>query len=165
MRSRSSARCATASRATGCTRILGIVNGTTNYILDRMDSEGASFEEALADAQALGYAEADPTADIEGYDAAQKAAILASLAFHTTVPLESVHREGITEIDTAKSRRPRRRLRRQAARGVRAAARSGDGRGGRARRVHPALIPRATRSRPCTAPTTPCSSRPRPPAA
>lgn len=80
-------------------RIMGIVNGTTNYILDRMDTEGAEFGDVLADAQRLGYAEADPTADVEGYDAAQKAAILASLAFHTTVPLEAVHREGITAID------------------------------------------------------------------
>ncbi|MAL07057.1 MAG: homoserine dehydrogenase [Microbacterium sp.] len=82
-------------------RIMGIVNGTTNYILDRMDTEGAEFSDVLADAQRLGYAEADPTADVEGYDAAQKAAILASLAFHTAVPLEAVHREGITAIDKA----------------------------------------------------------------
>ena len=82
-------------------RIMGIVNGTTNYILDRMDTEGAEFDDVLAQAQALGYAEADPTADVEGYDAAQKAAILASLAFHTTVPLEAVHREGISSIDKA----------------------------------------------------------------
>ncbi|GAA2004768.1 homoserine dehydrogenase [Microbacterium ulmi] len=82
-------------------RIMGIVNGTTNYILDRMDSEGADFADVLADAQRLGYAEADPTADVEGFDAAQKAAILASLAFHTTVPLGAVHREGITAIDKA----------------------------------------------------------------
>jgi homoserine dehydrogenase len=82
-------------------RIMGIVNGTTNYILDRMDTEGAEFGDVLADAQRLGYAEADPTADVEGYDAAQKAAILASLAFHTTVPLDAVHREGITAIDKA----------------------------------------------------------------
>jgi len=82
-------------------RILGIVNGTTNYILDRMDEAGDSLEEALASATALGYAEADPTADIGGYDAAQKAAILASLAFHTTVPLESVYREGITSVTPA----------------------------------------------------------------
>ncbi len=80
------------------TRILGIVNGTTNYILDRMDVEGDSLESALAEATRLGYAEADPTADIEGYDAAQKAAILASLAFHTTVPLDAVHREGMTTV-------------------------------------------------------------------
>ena len=79
-------------------RIMGIVNGTTNYILDRMDTEGADFGDVLADAQRLGYAEADPTADVEGYDAAQKAAILASLAFHTAVPLEAVHREGITSV-------------------------------------------------------------------
>ncbi|MDJ1113027.1 homoserine dehydrogenase [Microbacterium dauci] len=80
-------------------RIMGIVNGTTNYILDRMDREGSDFDEVLADAQRLGYAEADPTADVEAYDAAQKAAILASLAFHTSVPLDAVHREGITHID------------------------------------------------------------------
>jgi homoserine dehydrogenase len=79
-------------------RIMGIVNGTTNYILDRMDTEGADFADVLADAQRLGYAEADPTADVEGYDAAQKAAILASLAFHTAVPLDAVHREGISSI-------------------------------------------------------------------
>ena len=64
-------------------RVLGIVNGTTNFILDRMDSSGAGFAESLEEAQALGYAEADPTADVEGFDAAAKAAILASLAFHT----------------------------------------------------------------------------------
>ncbi|GAB2973511.1 homoserine dehydrogenase [Frigoribacterium salinisoli] len=79
-------------------RIMGIVNGTTNYVLDRMDREGDSFEGALAAATELGYAEADPTADVEGYDAAQKAAILASLAFHTAVPLDAVHREGITGV-------------------------------------------------------------------
>lgn len=79
-------------------RILGIVNGTTNYILDRMDRDGDSLEQALAVATELGYAEADPTADIEGYDAAQKAAILSSLAFHTTVPVGAVHREGITGV-------------------------------------------------------------------
>ncbi len=79
-------------------RILGIVNGTTNYILDRMDTEGDTLSEALATATALGYAEADPTADIGGFDAAQKATILASLAFHTAVPLESVYREGIEKI-------------------------------------------------------------------
>jgi len=79
-------------------RIMGIVNGTTNFILDRMDTDGETLEAALATATELGYAEADPTADIGGYDAAQKAAILASLAFHTTVPLSAVHREGITEV-------------------------------------------------------------------
>lgn len=82
-------------------RIMGIVNGTTNYILDRMDSEGAAFSDVLADAQRLGYAESDPTADVEGFDAAQKAAILASLAFHSTVPLDAVHREGISDITSS----------------------------------------------------------------
>lgn len=79
-------------------RILGIVNGTTNYILDLMEREGATLGDALAKATELGYAEADPTADIEGYDAAQKVSILASLAFHTNVPLEAVYREGITGV-------------------------------------------------------------------
>ena len=82
-------------------RIMGIVNGTTNFILDSMDTGGESLETALATATALGYAEADPTADIEGYDAAQKAAILAGLAFHTTVPIDRVHREGITSVTAA----------------------------------------------------------------
>ncbi len=80
------------------TRVLGIVNGTTNFILDRMDSSGAGFNEALEEAQALGYAEADPTADVEGFDAAAKAAILASLAFHTRVTAADVHREGIADV-------------------------------------------------------------------
>ncbi|HEY5230656.1 MAG TPA: homoserine dehydrogenase [Galbitalea sp.] len=79
-------------------RILGIVNGTTNYILDLMEREGASLTDALAKATELGYAEADPTADIEGYDAAQKVSILASLAFHTNIPLDAVYREGITNV-------------------------------------------------------------------
>ena len=79
-------------------RIMGIVNGTTNFILDRMDTAGETLEAALQTATELGYAEADPTADVEGYDAAQKAAILASLAFHTTVPIEMVYREGITSV-------------------------------------------------------------------
>ncbi|HEX4442680.1 MAG TPA: homoserine dehydrogenase [Galbitalea sp.] len=79
-------------------RILGIVNGTTNFILDLMEREGSTLEDALAKATALGYAEADPTADIEGYDAAQKVAILASLAFHTNVSLDAVYREGITKV-------------------------------------------------------------------
>src|SRR5690349_21827742 len=80
------------------TRVLGIVNGTTNFILDRMDSSGAGFAEALEEAQGLGYAEADPTADVEGFDAAAKAAILASLAFHTRVTAGDVYREGIAEV-------------------------------------------------------------------
>jgi homoserine dehydrogenase len=83
------------------TRVTGIVNGTTNYILSSMDATGAGFTEALEEATALGYAEADPTADVEGFDAAAKAAILASLAFHSRVSAADVHREGITEVTAA----------------------------------------------------------------
>jgi homoserine dehydrogenase len=79
-------------------RIMGIVNGSTNYILDRMDSTGCSLQSAIEEATKLGYLEADPSLDLEGYDAAQKAAILASLAFHTEVPLDKVYREGITKV-------------------------------------------------------------------
>ncbi len=82
-------------------RVLGIVNGTTNYILTRMTESGASFTDALEEAQALGYAEADPTADVEAFDAAAKAAILAALAFHTRVTAADVHREGMTEVTSA----------------------------------------------------------------
>ncbi|MFV8163129.1 homoserine dehydrogenase [Mycobacterium sp. 134] len=82
-------------------RVAGIVNGTTNYILSEMDSTGADYNSALADASALGYAEADPTADVEGYDAAAKAAILASIAFHTRVTADDVYREGITKVSAA----------------------------------------------------------------
>jgi len=80
------------------TRVLGIVNGTTNYILTKMHEEGRDFAEVLKEAQALGFAEADPTADIEGHDAAAKAALLASLAFHSTVTIDEVYCEGITGI-------------------------------------------------------------------
>ena len=79
-------------------RIMGIVNGTTNFILDQMESTGASFDAALEQAQQLGYAEADPTADVGGFDAAAKAAILSSLAFHTEVQLNDVYTEGIENI-------------------------------------------------------------------
>jgi homoserine dehydrogenase len=82
-------------------RVIGIVNGTTNYVLDKMDTTGAGFAETVEQAQALGYAEADPTADVEGFDAAAKAAILASLAFHTRVRSADVYREGITEVTAA----------------------------------------------------------------
>ncbi|GAA1814033.1 homoserine dehydrogenase [Planosporangium flavigriseum] len=83
------------------TRVTGIVNGTTNFILSSMDATGAGFSEALDEATALGYAEADPTADVEGFDAAAKAAILASLAFHTRIRAADVYREGITEVSAA----------------------------------------------------------------
>jgi homoserine dehydrogenase len=80
------------------TAVKGIVNGTTNFILDKMTTEGSSFDEVLAEAQRLGYAEDDPTADVEGLDAAAKAAILASLAFHSRVNLDDVDCEGITTV-------------------------------------------------------------------
>jgi homoserine dehydrogenase len=79
-------------------KVAGIVNGTTNYILSAMNDTGADYHSALADASALGYAEADPTADVEGFDAAAKAAILASIAFHTRVTADDVYREGITRV-------------------------------------------------------------------
>lgn len=82
-------------------RVMGIVNGTTNFILDKMDSTGAGYQEALDEATALGYAEADPTADVEGFDAAAKAAILAGIAFHTRVRLDDVYREGMAEVTAA----------------------------------------------------------------
>jgi homoserine dehydrogenase len=82
-------------------RIMGIVNGTTNYILTKMDESGTAFSDALKQAQDLGFAEADPTADVEGFDAADKAAILAGLAFHSRVTDKDVYREGITKITAA----------------------------------------------------------------
>jgi homoserine dehydrogenase len=123
-------------------RILGIVNGSTNYILDRMDVDGMSADEAQRIASELGYLEADPTLDVEGYDAAQKAAILASLAFHTHVPLEAVHREGITGVTgqvvaSAKAAGYVVKLLAIAER-----VELGDGTEGVVARVHPALVPR-----------------------
>lgn len=125
-------------------RIMGIVNGSTNYILDCMDKSGATLEAAMKEATELGYLEADPSLDVDGYDAAQKAAILASLAFHTEVPLEKVYREGITGISAEQ---------------IAAAKRDGyvikllaicefidaDGAGGEgiSVRVYPALVPRS----------------------
>ena len=78
--------------------MMGIINGTTNYILTKMTNEGSSYEDCLKEAQRLGYAEADPTADVEGFDAAYKLSILSSLAFHTKVPFSKIYREGITNI-------------------------------------------------------------------
>jgi homoserine dehydrogenase len=119
-------------------RVMGIVNGTTNFVLDQMDTTGAGFAEVVAQAQALGYAEADPTADVEGFDAAAKAAILASLAFHTRVRGADVFREGITEVSAADI---------QAAKDMDCVVkllaiceRTADGVGVR---VHPAMIPRS----------------------
>ncbi|WP_281284724.1 homoserine dehydrogenase [Nonomuraea mesophila] len=121
-------------------RVLGIVNGTTNYILDKMDTTGASFTDALEEAQTLGYAEADPTADVEGFDAAAKAAILAGLAYHSRVTAAEVHREGITEItatDVASAKDMGYVIKLLAI-----CARSDDGRSFGVR-VHPAMIPRS----------------------
>ncbi|MGI9033752.1 MAG: homoserine dehydrogenase [Acidimicrobiales bacterium] len=81
-------------------RVMGIVNGTTNFILTRMSESGRSFADALGEAQALGYAERDPTADVEGYDAAAKAAIIASVALGVQVVTADVHREGISGVTT-----------------------------------------------------------------
>ena len=120
-------------------RVLGIVNGTTNFILDRMDSTGAGFDEALDEATELGYAEADPTADVEGFDAAAKAAILASLAFHTRVSAADVYREGITRVtasDVASAREMGSVVKLLAICEVDA------GREAVTARVHPAMIPR-----------------------
>jgi homoserine dehydrogenase len=123
-------------------RVLGIVNGTTNFILDRMDTHGTGFAEALEEAQDLGYAEADPTADVEGFDAAAKAAILASLAFHTRVTASDVYREGISDVtasDVASAREMNSVVKLLAICELR------DDPGGPAvsARVHPAMIPRS----------------------
>lgn len=82
-------------------RVMGIVNGTTNFILSKMETDGADYQDVLAEAQSLGYAESDPTADVEGHDAAAKAAILATLAFHTPVTIDDVYCEGITKVTKA----------------------------------------------------------------
>ncbi|WP_433121849.1 homoserine dehydrogenase [Micromonospora sp. CA-246542] len=124
-------------------RVTGIVNGTTNFILSAMDATGAGFAEALEEATELGYAEADPTADVEGFDAAAKAAILASLAFHTRVGAADVHREGITEVTAADMASAQAmgctiKLLCIAARGV-----DTTGQETVSVRVHPAMIPRS----------------------
>ncbi|MCZ9880790.1 homoserine dehydrogenase [Arthrobacter sp. B2a2-09] len=124
------------------TRVLGIVNGTTNFILDQMDSTGAQFADALAEAQRLGYAEADPTADVEGHDAAAKAAILASLSFHTRFALEDVYCEGITKVSAADIAAAK-----EAGFVIKLLAiaekiNNANGEGGISVRVHPTLLPR-----------------------
>jgi homoserine dehydrogenase len=120
------------------TRVMGIVNGTTNFILTRMDETGGSFAEALEEATALGYAEADPTADVDGFDAAAKAAILASIAFHTRVTAADVYREGIaavTSADMASARAMGCTVK------LLALAERSDTEPGVSVRVHPAMIP------------------------
>lgn len=121
-------------------RVLGIVNGTTNYILTKMDEDGAAYADVLADAQRLGYAEADPTADVEGHDAAAKAAILASLAFHSPVSFDQVSCEGISHLspaDIAEAREGGFVVKLLAV-----AELVGDGQG-TVVRVHPAMVPRS----------------------
>ena len=118
-------------------RVMGIVNGTTNFILTRMDEEGADYSEVLAQAQALGYAEADPIADVGGLDAAAKAAILASLAFHTAVTVEDVHCEGITGVTAADVANAK--LLNSVVKLLAVAERTPDG---VIVRVHPAMVPR-----------------------
>ncbi|MFM8944683.1 MAG: homoserine dehydrogenase [Actinomycetota bacterium] len=121
------------------TRFLGIVNGTTNYVLTRMTEEGSELGDALAEAQRLGYAEADPTADVDGHDAAAKCAILASIAFGARVTGSEVYREGIARV-TADDIRTARRL----GYVVKLLAIGDLGADGRiAARVHPALVPMA----------------------
>ncbi len=88
-------------QANNISRVMGIINGTTNYILTQMTEAGQSFDDALVDAQALGYAEANPTADVEGYDAMYKLSILSSMAFHAHMPIEVIYREGITKLTPA----------------------------------------------------------------
>jgi homoserine dehydrogenase len=124
-------------------RVMGIVNGTTNFILSRMDATGAGFGEALDEAAALGYAEADPTSDVDGFDAAAKAAILAGLAFHTRVTAADVHREGIgavtaADVASAKAMDCTVKLLAICDRGTDA-----DGTESIGVRVHPAMIPRS----------------------
>ena len=87
-----------AMQANGIQEIKAIINGTTNYILTRMTEEGADYQDILKDAQALGYAEANPVADVEGYDSSYKLSILSSLAFNKRVPVDIIYREGITKI-------------------------------------------------------------------
>ncbi|MFC3891377.1 homoserine dehydrogenase [Lentzea rhizosphaerae] len=124
------------------TRVMGIVNGTTNFILSAMDATGAGYAETLEEASRLGYAEADPTADVDGFDAASKAAILASLAFHTRVTAADVYREGIRSVSAADI---------AAAKGLGRTVKllaicervvSPSGQESVAVRVHPAMIPR-----------------------
>ncbi len=125
------------------TRVMGIVNGTTNYILSAMDQTGAGYAETLEEASRLGYAEADPTADVDGYDAASKAAILASLAFHTRVTAGDVHREGIGDVtasDLAAANTLGRTVKLLA---ICERVISDDGAESVSARVHPVMIPRS----------------------
>ena len=125
------------------TKVMGIVNGTTNFILSAMDSSGAGYAETLDEASRLGYAEADPTADVDGYDAASKAAILASLAFHSRVTASDVHREGIANVtssDIAAAKALGRTVKLLA---ICERVSADDGTESVSARVHPVMIPRS----------------------
>ncbi len=117
------------------TSIMGIINGTTNYILSKMSDKGASYEEVLKEAQLLGYAEANPTNDVEGYDSTYKLSILSSLSFHTKVPYTEIYREGITKINIADIKYAK-----QFGYALKLLALGKDGENGIEVRVHPALI-------------------------
>jgi homoserine dehydrogenase len=125
------------------TRVMGIVNGTTNFILSRMDASGAGYAEALEEASRLGYAEADPTADVDGFDAAAKAAILASLAFHTRVTAAQVHREGIGAVTAADVLAARELGRTVKLLAICERVAGPDGQESVSARVYPAMIPRS----------------------
>jgi homoserine dehydrogenase len=127
----------TCLRANRVHRMLGIVNGTTNYILSEMESKGASFSKSLKEAQKEGYAEADPTNDIEGYDAAYKAVILSAVAFGKFVDVASIHREGILGISSEEMD-----FARQLGYKIKLLAVLEDGADGVSVRVHPALLPK-----------------------
>jgi homoserine dehydrogenase len=124
------------------TRVMGIVNGTTNFILSAMDATGAGYGETLEEASRLGYAEADPTADVDGFDAASKAAILASLAFHTRVTAADVYREGIRSVSAADIAAAKGLGRTVKLLAICERVTSPSGQESVAVRVHPAMIPR-----------------------
>ncbi|MGW4208424.1 homoserine dehydrogenase [Lentzea sp. NPDC004789] len=124
------------------TRVMGIVNGTTNFILSAMDATGAGYAETLEEASRLGYAEADPTADVDGFDAASKAAILASLAFHTRVTAADVYREGIRAVSAADIAAAKGLGRTVKLLAICERVTSPSGQESVAVRVHPAMIPR-----------------------
>jgi homoserine dehydrogenase len=119
------------------TKVMGIVNGSTNYILDKMDREGADLDDVMKEASDLGYLEADPSADVEGFDAAAKAALLASLAFGGTFTLDQVHTEGITDVSALDVSAAR-----ESGQVVKLLAIVEKAEGGVSMRVHPALISR-----------------------
>ncbi|WP_020502289.1 homoserine dehydrogenase [Sciscionella marina] len=124
-------------------RVTGIVNGTTNFILSAMDETGAGYTETLEEAGRLGYAEADPSSDVDGFDAAAKAAILASLAFHTRVGAHDVHREGISEVSSADIAAARELGRTVKLLAICERVRGESGEESVSARVYPAMIPRS----------------------